>query len=652
MGQYDRLFEPVRVGGVTIKNRIVRAPHGTQLQGEDLIAYHEARAKGGVGMSTVQATSVYAGAPLGIPLFSDSCMPLLEALGKRVHRHGMKMFHQIYHPGAGYPEAAGIAEHWSASEVPNPMANVMPFAITKTQIDDLVESFAAAARRVRDSGLDGVDIHASSGYLIHEFLSPALNKREDEYGGSEQNRLRLLLEIIHAVRDAVGRDGFAVGVRLPNEDYVPGGITAQLSRNIAAAVDPLVDYVSLHMGAYWRFHKLIAPSDDPLGVEMTANAVIKPAITKPTMVTGRIMTLDHAKHIVESGEADMVSMVRALIADPELVNKARRGDEARIRPCIGSNMGCVGRLMSGLGLSCVVNVAAAMESKLSQEPENPTEHPKRILVVGGGPAGMEFARTAAMRGHRVQLHEATKKLGGQVNMAASAPHRGDIGAITAWLADELEYLQVEVKLNSLVDAALVKSLAPDDVVIATGTTPRSDGFQLSAPAEPVPGFGLPHVYNSWDVFGHGRSVEVRGPALVFDDTGSFEAISVADVLLDKGVRVTFVSRLNALGENLPYPPVTVGAARERLMSGNFDFIGGHYLRTIREGEVDIGVLFTDRCRTIAANTVVMVGFNEPNRGLATELRDAGFEVHLIGDVLGRSNMRSAIHAGALLGRAL
>jgi 2,4-dienoyl-CoA reductase-like NADH-dependent reductase (Old Yellow Enzyme family) len=652
MALYDALFEPINVGGVEIPNRIVRAPHGTHLMGEGLIAYHEARAKGGVGMSTIQATGIHPSAPIGIPLFSDSCMPFLEEIGQRVHQHGMKLFHQIYHPGAGYGEMMGAPEHWSASEVPNPMSGVVPVAMTKTMIDDLVAHFASAARRVRDAGLDGVDIHASSGYLIHEFLSPALNKRDDEYGGSAENRLRLLLEVIAAVQAEVGDSDFAVGVRLPNEDYVPGGLTAEQNRDIAQTVDPLVDYVSLHMGAYWRFHKLIAPADDPLGVEMKANAVIKPMITKPTIVTGRIMTMDHANHIVTSGEGDMVSMVRALLADPELVNKARRGEEHRIRPCIGSNMGCVGRLMSGQGLSCVVNVSAAMESKMSQEPDNPTDTPKKILVVGGGPAGLEFARTAALRGHHVQLHEAMQMLGGQVNMASGAPHRGDIGAITSWLSDELEYLQVDVRLNSLVDADMIADAAPDEVIIATGTTPRTDGFQLTDPANPIAGFDLPHVRNSWDLFGYGEPVNIEGPALVYDDTGSFEAISAADVLLEAGVPVTLVSRFNDVGDNLPYPAVTAGAARERLMSGDFDFVGGHYLREIREGEVDVGVMFTERRRTIPARTVILIGFNEPNRGLASELSVQGVNVHQIGDVQGRNSILNAIHSGAKLGRSI
>ena len=392
-GMYEKLFEPITVGGVTIKNRIVRSPHGTGLFGDDFIAYHVARAKGGVGMSTVSATSVHPNAPGAIALWDDGCKSYLEKLGNAVHEHGMKMFHQIYHPGASQGEMVGGAEAWSASEIPNFLGGaVVPIAISKGQIDDLVEHFAGAARRIRDAGLDGVDIHASSGYLLHEFLSPALNQRDDEYGGTPENRMRLLLEVIDAVRSEVGDSEFAVGVRLPNEDYVPGGLTADLNRQIAETVDPLVDYVSLHMGSYWRFHKLIAPSDDPLGVEMAPNAAIRPVITKPAIVVGRILTMDHAHHLVESGQADMVSMVRALLADPELVNKAQRGDEDLIRPCIGTNMGCVGRLMAGQGLSCVVNVAAGQEATVTQEPEMPTEEPKRVLVVGrAGPAGMECA---------------------------------------------------------------------------------------------------------------------------------------------------------------------------------------------------------------------------------------------------------------------
>ena len=653
MGRYDVLFEPLRVGPITLPNRIVRSPHGTGLSGEGLIAYHEARARGGVGMSTLEATSVHPSAPGRLALWNDSCLPFLDEIASRIRPTGMKLLIQLYHPGAGYTAEAGMPEHWSASAVPNPMAGVVPMAMTETMIVDVVEHFAEAARRCRDAGLDGVDIHASSGYLIHEFLSPALNKRTDRYGGSFENRLRFLNEVIAAVRNAVRDSDFAVGVRLPNEDYVPGGLTAPENAEIAEAVDADVDYVSLHMGAYWRFHKLIAPADDPLGVEMPANEIVTQGLESPVMVVGRIMTLDHAKHIVESGAAQMVSMVRALIADPELVNKSREHDEDLIRPCIGTNMGCVGQLMTRGQISCVVNHSAARENVRSFEPGDRVESAKNILVVGGGPAGLEFARTAALRGHHVELFEALPRLGGQVALAASAPHRADVGEITKWLGREIDRLGVKVNLSTPVDASIVAESNPDEVVIATGSTPRSDGFQLLTPAVPIPGFDGPHVHTSWALFGVGRApAALDGPALIYDDTGSFEAISAADVLLRAGAKVTLVSRFDGIGSALPYPPVTVGAARERLYAGDFDFIGGHYIRGITEDAVELGVQYTTRTRSVDARLVVLVGFNEPNRDLAQELNAESVAHHLIGDVRGRNSLMSAIHAGASLGRTI
>jgi len=234
MALYDNLFEPVQVGPITIPNRIVRSAHGTALSGEPLIAYHEARARGGVGMSTLQATSVHANAPGGLPLYSDDILPFYREISGRVQAHGMKLFAQIYHPGASTRPNQLLSTSWAVSEVPNPLYNIMPVAMTKGMIDEMIAAFAAAARRVRDGGLDGIDIHASSGYLIHEFLSPALNQRTDEYGGSFENRLRFLDEIIDAIRAEVGQD-IAVGVRLPNHDYVPGGLGPAENARIAQA---------------------------------------------------------------------------------------------------------------------------------------------------------------------------------------------------------------------------------------------------------------------------------------------------------------------------------------------------------------------------------------------------------------------------------
>ena len=459
MTHYEHLFSPLEVGGLTLKNRIVRSAHGTMLAGEKLIAYHEARAAGGVALSTLEATGVHAGAPSLTPLHSDACIPFYRELMARMRPYGMAMFQQIYHPGsATRPKKA--ATQISASAIPNPMVGGIPYEMTTGQIAEIVEAFGDAAWRCREGGLDGIDLHASSGYLIEQFLSPANNVRTDEYGGSLENRMRFLMEIVTAIRDRVG-DEYCVGIRLPNEEYIPGGLTPEEVAEIARLVEPHVDYVSLHMGSYWRFYKLLAPMDEPLGNEMPANARITTHLTKPTMVVGRIMTLDDAERIVADRAADMVSMVRALIADPELVNKSQRGEAHLVRPCIGSNIGCVGQLMSTGVLSCVVNVAAAQEATVTAEPVGSAATRKRVLVVGGGPAGLEAARTAALRGHEVHLHEATRRLGGQVAIAATAPHRSDIGAITEWLASEVERLGVIVRLNSMVDPDVVAELAPD-----------------------------------------------------------------------------------------------------------------------------------------------------------------------------------------------
>ena len=654
---YDHIFQPIDVGPITIPNRIVRSAHSTALPLKRLIAYHEARAVGGVGMSTLEATGVHLSSPAMrsiIPLHDDTVVPFYQELTDALRPHGMKMLQQIYHPGSARAPGKGTTQV-SASAIPNPLVGGTPIEMTIPMIDEMIEAFAKAAKRCRDGGLDGVDIHASSGYLIEQFLSPANNIRSDKYGGSLTNRMRFLMEIIEAIRDEVDHD-ICIGIRLPNEEYIPGGLTAEDNAEIARIVEPHVDYISLHMGSYWRFHKLLSPMDDSLGHEMPANEPIIKQLTKPTIVVGRIMTLDHAESIVESGQADMVSMVRALIADPGLVNKAKQGNSELIRPCIGSNFGCVGQIMSTGKLGCVVNVAAAQETEVSFEPEGISRTPEKILVVGGGPAGLEAARTAAIRGHDVHLHEATKQLGGQVAIAASAPHRSDLGAITSWLAAEMERLEINVTMNSLVDPEVIASLNPDRIIVATGSTPRKDGFQLTTPISPLTGFDQKHVYTSWDVFGYGGRANFDSPAIVFDDTGTFEAISVADKLLEQGIKVTMVSRYESLGAALPYPPATVEAAKERLMSQDFDFIGGHYMQAITEDEVLIGVPFTERIRALRANMVVLVTYNHPNRDLAEYILKENShlegKVHLVGDVSGTNGVQAAIHQAANLTRSI
>ncbi len=650
MSTYRHLLQSLDIGSVTIRNRVVRTAHGTGLVGEELIAYHEARARGGVALSFLQATGVHPTARTGLPVFEDSVIPFLTEFTDRMRPHGMKVFHQLYHHGSAFPARPG-AVHWSASPIPNPVVGVVPIPMTVDMIDEIVGAFASAAGRCKRAGIDGVELHAASGYLLEQFLSPATNQREDEYGGSLENRVRFLREALTAVRDEVG-PGFPVGVRLSADEYIPGGLTPKDTARIAQLVEPLVDFVDVHLSTYWRFHKMLAPMGDPLGYELPTSAVVTAAVSVPTIVAGRIMTLDHAEHIVASGVADMVSMVRALIADPELVSKALAGEEHLVRPCIGSNFGCVGQLMSTGRMGCVVNASAGLEAVVIEQDRGHDPARGRVLVVGGGPAGLEAARVFALRGDEVTLVEATRSLGGQVAIASTAPHRKDLAVITRWLEDEAIRLGVTIRRGVFADPDLVAEFGADTVVLATGAAPRTDGFSVATPRDPLPGHDLPHVWTSWEVFGFGGRADVGQRAVVLDDTGTFEAISVAEQLLAQGCAVTLVTRFDRMGANVPYPPATVLATQERLMSGEFDLIVSSIPLRITPDEVVIGSPHADRARHLPADTVVHVTVPEPQRELADALAGMGITVHVIGDAAGGHGIQKAIRDATELGRVI
>lgn len=651
---YEHVFQPINLAGTTIPNRIVRTAHSTAHgwvdATDDLILYHEARAKGGVGLSMLEIAGVHLSSPTQIPVYGDHVIAGFEKLVGRIHPHGMKVFQQLWHGGAAFPINLLGGAPWSASDVPNPEAGTVPLPMTQTMIDDVVAAFASAARRCKEGGIDGVEIHGAHGYLVGQFLSPLTNLREDDYGGSSENRTRFLREVLTAIRAEVGSE-YPVGVRFSASEEVDGGLEPDDVIEIAQLVEPLTDFIDVSLGSYYRFYKMLSTMDDPLGYELPKSGQVTRALQVPTIVTGRIMTLDHAEEIVGDGTADLVSMVRALIADPELVIKSREGRANEVRPCISSSQGCVGGIFGDTRrMGCVVNVAAGQEAMLPSDDPGKASVPKKVMVIGGGAAGLEAARTAALRGHEVSLYELSRQLGGQVRIAALAPHRADYGAIVQWLGDEIERFGVEVHLGTPVDPDLVREVGADIVVIAAGSTPRRDGFRISRPASPMPGADLPHVYTSWDLFGAGGRATVGAQAVVFDDTGGYEAISVAEELLRRGAAVTFVTRHGAIGQNVPAPGATTLPAKERLHAAEFSVLTDAIPSAITTDAVEVQFLGSTGSMTVPADTVVMVGYNHPNRELADELDDYQGQVLVVGDANGSRTLQTAIHEGHMATR--
>jgi 2,4-dienoyl-CoA reductase-like NADH-dependent reductase (Old Yellow Enzyme family) len=656
---FDNLFEPIQVAGVTIPNRIVRAAHGTQLAfplpGEPtspLIAYHVARARGGVGMSILETAPVHPSAfNFGpIPGLTDEVIDGYQKIADAVHEYGMKIFQQLWHGGNCHPNPLG-GPPWSASDVPNPILGIVPQPMTKAMIDDVVAGFATVARRCKQGGIDGVEIHAGHGYLPSQFLSPTTNKRDDEYGcNSLENRTRFCRDILTAIRAEVGSD-FPVGVRLVADEECDGGWGVDDAVDIARALEPYMDFLSVSLAGYYRPYKMVAPMDEPLGYEIPKTSVVTRSVSVPTIVTGRILTLDHASRLIEEGAAEMVSMVRALIADPDLVRKTREGRTGEVRPCIGSGQGCVGGVVPHL--ACVVNHAAGSESSITLDAIERVTRPKRVMVAGGGPAGLEAARTAALQGHEVLLYEMTSRLGGQATIAASAPHRGDFGAITSYLVDELERLGVKVHTRTFVEPDLVQEVGPEVLIVATGSSPRRDGFQVMRPARSLPGASLSHVYTSWDVLGYGGRATIGDRVVVSDDTGSYESICVVDKLLEQGAEVTLVTRFSEIGANVPNIPgyfFNTAAARERLLTNpKFRLVSLSHLLDVTRTDVEVGLALggVHPHGRIPADTVVLIGYNLPNRDLADEFAASGLPFQLIGDAAGGNSLRRALGDGAM-----
>ena len=646
------VFDPLKVGPITIPNRIVRTAHGTHFTHppapylvDSTIAYHRERAMGGVGLSILGGVGLHPSA--GNPyVLSDEDVPCYQKLADEVRPYGMKVFQQLYHMGHERLTRSGDAP-WAPSEFPS-YFGIVGVPMTRAQIDELVTAYADAAQRCRDGGLDGVEVNLLG--IPNQFLSPIVNTRTDDFGGTFENRLRFTKLVLEAIKERVGGD-IAIGVRaaesqmqllLPLEEV-------QESLRIFEA-EGLIDFLTTSIG-FAQADASVRGMEYPAGYQVPSASKLTSVVSTPSIITGRFRTLAEADELLASGAADMVSMVRALIADPHIVRKTREGREGEIRPCIACNQGCLGSVNASGSMGCTVNPLIGLEATHSESLLSLGSRPGKVLVVGGGPAGLEAARVLALGGKEVVLVEARPTLGGAIRTAALGPRNELIADIVDWLSTEMDRLGVTVELNTLVTEENVGTYNADTIIVATGSEPAMDGIQHRTP-EAAPSVDQPHVMSSWDLLTGGVAEGVR-TALVLDTVGHFEGVSVTEYLVSRGLSVTYVTHNWSFAGPAVQSTRRVEAAlgRMQMMDGDVTVHARHFLADIKSTTSVIGSVDSESLFEVPADVVVLVTPNRPLRGLFEALSSQGeVATFVVGDAAVPRDLQAAIRDGYMTAR--
>ena len=648
------LFSPIQVGRLTLKNRIYSSGHAEAMAeggrpGERLRRYHEAKARGGCALTIFGgSSSVHPSSPAAawkqIANHEDSIIPAYRAIADAAHGHGCLVFTQLTHLGRRAQADGEEANVLLApSQIPERVHRDVPHELEGEQIAELVRAFGQAVRRCRDGGLDGVEISMAHNHLIDQFWSPLFNHRLDDYGGSLENRMRFGVEVLSEIRRRVGSD-FVVGARISGDEFTRGGLSAadmaEIARRLAAS--GLIDFLSIIGGGahtYALQASAVPNMSYSAGVFVPLAAAIKHAAPgMPIFHASRIVDPLHADRTVAAGHVDVVGMTRALIADPDLPRKAHEGRLDDIRTCVGANEGCIDRIYQGKPVTCVQNPATGREAELADVPA--ATKCKAVVVVGGGVAGLEAARMAAARGHRVVLFEKAAELGGQVLLAARAPARAEYAGIVRFLVTQVEKLSVKIRLAVEATPPAVLAERPDVVIVATGSHPY---------VPPLPGCDGKHVVTDRDVLS--GEAKVGANVVVVDDVHTQQALSTAELLLEQGKRVEVISPLFYVGQDIGV--TSIAPLYTRLYTRGAILTPGTELRAIEGSTVIVSNVYSGIERRIEpVDTVVLAAGSRSTDSLYRALKGQVSELYAVGDCVAPRGVHQAILDATRVARSI
>jgi 2,4-dienoyl-CoA reductase-like NADH-dependent reductase (Old Yellow Enzyme family)/thioredoxin reductase len=634
-----KLFTPIKVGKLELKNRIIMPPMierlATHGEPNDAVKdFYAARARGGLALIvlTPGIVDISMASPIQLGIYDDSLIPGLKQFTDLIHSCGARMGIQLMHLGR---QGGEIKRYKPVAPSPIPLTakDEVPRELTTGEVEGLVEKFAEAARRAREAGFDMVELHGCHGYLLSSFLSPLTNKRSDKYGGCVANRARFVVEIVRLIKERVGLD-FPVSVRMNGSDYMLGGTTVDMARQTAKLLEEAgANMIGVSSGAYGSYPVIVPPYDQPRGSNVPLAAAIKEVVRVPVAVAGRLDDPFVADEVLVSGKADVIAVARGLLADPELPNKAARGDFKGIRRCIACNVCIDGDPTPVSPITCTVNPEAGREREMTM---TPAPRQKKVMIIGGGLSGLEAARVAATRGHQVTLFEEDADLGGQWLLASKPPHKQDHLLLLGYLEGQLDKLGVERKCGVKVTAAMVEDARPDVVLVATGAKPL---------LPPIPGVDREEAVMAWDVLGGGK---VGRRVLVVG--GGLTGLETAEFLAEQGKEVVVVEMLKRVGADMG------GTVRWHLMNRTKNLNIKTFVSTQIKEIRPKGVVVVSRNGVEetwdAFDSIVLACGVRPEDELSKQMQGKVKEVYVIGDAAKARRGLEAIRNGSEMGRKL